>query len=75
MRLRFDLRFAIDEYESKTGLRLTYDALSVATGISTDSLKSIATRNNYNVSLKNISLICEFLNLDPLEYFIWEEEH
>ena len=72
MKLRFDLRKAMDEYESKTGIHLTYDSLSNATGISVDSLKSIASRPNYNVSLNSISLICEFLNVDPRDYFIIE---
>ena len=69
--ISFRLREAMDAYEAKTGIHLTYDELSQLTGISTNTLKSIATRHSYNTTLLNLSKISEVLNINPVEYLIW----
>lgn len=61
----------MDAYEAKTGVHLTYEDLSQMTGISTNTLKSIATRRFYNTTLQNVSKISGALNINPLEYFTW----
>ena len=72
--LRFDLKNVMQAYEAKTGLHLTYEELGQMTGISTNTLKSIATRPNYNATLKMISEIASALNINPVKYFEWERE-
>lgn len=69
--LRFNLKNAMQAYEAKTGLHLKYEDLSQLTGISQDALKSIATRPEYNATLKMITEIANALNIDPIEYFEW----
>jgi DNA-binding Xre family transcriptional regulator len=71
--LKFRLKEALIDYESRTGIRLTYDLLSKRTQISIDTLKSMATRDDYNSSLKNITAICEALRCNPLEYLLWND--
>lgn len=72
--LKFDLKNAMQVYEAKTGLHLTYEELAQMTGISSDTLKSIATRPNYNATLKMISEIAIALNIDPIKYFEWKKD-
>lgn len=76
-KLKFRLKDALLDYEARTGIRMTYDALSRRTGISIDTLKSMANRDDYNSSLKNIASICEAIHCNPIEYLYWnipEEE-
>ena len=69
--LKFDLKKALLNYEARTGIHLTYEALSSMTGIATDTIKSIATRSNYNATFKAITEISRALNVNPIEYFEW----
>lgn len=70
--LRFDLKLALDHYESKTGIRLSYAELSNASGISMDTLKSLASRTDYNATFETISQIGIALNLNPIDFFEWK---
>ncbi|MBL6991092.1 MAG: hypothetical protein ISR65_15000 [Bacteriovoracaceae bacterium] len=70
--LKFDLKNVMQAYEAKTGLHLTYEELAQMTSISSDTLKSIATRPEYNATLKMISEIATALNIDPTKYFEWK---
>jgi DNA-binding Xre family transcriptional regulator len=71
--LRFDLRKALEGFEARTGIHLTYEALSQRTELSVDTLKSIATRNDYNASMKNLASICDALKCSPLDYLLWDD--
>ncbi|NJL24427.1 MAG: helix-turn-helix transcriptional regulator [Calothrix sp. SM1_5_4] len=71
--LRFDLRQAIAEFEARTGLRITYEQLSDTTGLSVDTLKSLANRSDYNVTLRSISEICSVLGCDPRKHLHWSK--
>jgi|GEM_PF-3688684 len=73
--LRFNLKEAMQAYEAKTGIHLTYDELSQMTEISSNTLKSIATRQDYNVTVKMISEVALALNLNPIEYLEWNIGH
>jgi len=73
--IRFDLRKALEDVEAKTGIRISYESLAKRTGLSVDTLKSIATRGAYNVSLRNIASISDALKCNPIEYLIWEQEN
>lgn len=72
--LKFDLRRAMNDFEAKTGLKMTYEALSSKTEISVDTLKSLATRENYNTTLHVLSSICSVLRCNPIDYLIWQSE-
>ena len=69
--LRFDLRGALEDFQAKTGIRLTYESLSQRTELSVDTLKSIATRGDYNATLNNLVVICDALQCNPLDYLKW----
>lgn len=69
--LRFDLREAMQDFEARTGIRLTYEALAQRSGLSVDTLKSMASRENYNSSLKNIAALGDALRCDPTKYLRW----
>ncbi len=73
--LHFSLKSALDEYEARTGLRLGYDELSDLTEVSVDTLKSIATRSKYNVTFQTVSVICNALNVNPLNHLEWIDDH
>jgi len=72
--LRFDLRKAMDDFEARTGLKITYDSLAVKSGISVNTLKSLATRDSYNTTLNIIEQIGNALRCNPTDYFIWSED-
>lgn len=69
--LRFDLRMAMQDFEARTGIRLTYETLAQQTGISVDTLKSMATRDDYNSTLRNIASLGNALLCDPRKYLHW----
>lgn len=48
-------------YEERTGDRLTYSSISALTGISSETLQSIATRRDYNPTLSTIEALCRVL--------------
>lgn len=58
-------------YEAKTGIHLTYEELSNLTSVSVETLKSIATRPEYNATLKMIAEIATALNINPVNYLEW----
>ena len=70
--LRFDLKGAISDFNRRTGLHLTYDQLSEMSGISIDTLKSLANRSDYNATLKIISEICSILGSNPKNFLDWD---
>lgn len=69
--IKFDLRAALEAFEARTGIRLTYESLAQRTGLSIDTIKSIASRDGYNATLKNIATICAALKSNPLDYLRW----
>jgi hypothetical protein len=71
--LKFDLKAAISDFNARTGLHITYDQLSVMSGMSVDMLKSLANRPNYNVTSKSISEVCTVLGSDPRNFLAWED--
>jgi DNA-binding Xre family transcriptional regulator len=72
--LKFDLKKAMLEYQARTGLRMSYEILSEDTGVSTETLKSIATREGYNATFKIVSIISISLGINPIEYLEWSNE-
>lgn len=72
--LKFDLREAMQDYEARTGIRLTYEALSETTGIAVDTLKSMATREDYNATLRVIATLADTLKCDPIRHLKWNPD-
>ncbi len=63
--IKVKLREAIEEHERRTGTRLTYEGLSRRTGISVETLQSLATRSGYNTRLSTIEKLCRVLRCTP----------
>jgi DNA-binding Xre family transcriptional regulator len=59
------LKEAIELYRQRTGVRLTYEWLSQQTGISINTLQSLATRPSYNTRLSTIDKLCRVLHCTP----------
>lgn len=70
--LRFDLKHLLDDYQARSGIRLTYEELGNMTGISAETLKSIVNREDYNTTLATVSKIASSLSLCPIKYFTWQ---
>jgi DNA-binding Xre family transcriptional regulator len=61
------LRETMEAYRRRTGERITYDLLAERTGLARATLESIASRVDYNASLRTIDKICEALHCTPTE--------
>lgn len=48
------LREAMEAYRERTGHRITYDQLAERTGLSRDTIQSIASRPGYGTTLESI---------------------
>ncbi len=72
--LNFDLRGLLDEYEAKTGVRLSYLELSEMTGVAPDTLKSLAVRQNYNATFQLISKLGSALGINPIRFMAWQPD-
>lgn len=72
--LRFDLKALLTDYEARTGLRLSYDELSQMTSASVDTLKSLASRGDYNATLNMLEKISLALGANPIEYLVWNAD-
>ena len=59
------LREAMEAYRRRHGERLTYDSLSAMTGISVDTLQSLAARPGYNTTLTTVEKLCKALECSP----------
>lgn len=59
------LREALETYRQRTGARLTYDSLAAQTGISVNTLQSLATRAGYNTRLTTVEKLCRALACTP----------
>jgi DNA-binding Xre family transcriptional regulator len=63
--IRINLRKAMEAYQRRNGVRLTYPILSKRTSISVDTLQSIAARPGYNTRLSTIERLCRVLECTP----------
>lgn len=59
------LREAMDRYKAATGEKLTYQILSERTGVSANTLQSLAARPDYNTTLRTIEKLCIALSCTP----------
>lgn len=70
--LRFDLRQAMQDYEARTGIHLTYEVLAQRAEVSVHTLKSMASRDEYNATLKLVGDLADILKCDPIRYLVWK---
>jgi len=63
--IKVKLREAMENFRRQTGVRLTYDSLAEQTGISVDTLQSLATRTSYNTRLTTVEKLCRVLDCLP----------
>jgi DNA-binding Xre family transcriptional regulator len=69
--IRVKLREAMEAYQLRTGTQLTYPDLVRVTGVSLDTLQSLATRPGYNTRLSTIEKLCHALECSPAELLDW----
>ena len=55
----------METYRQRTGVRLTYEAISAKTKISVATLQSLAARPEYNTRLSTIKKLCLALRCTP----------
>lgn len=72
--LTFDLRGMIDEYEARTGVRISYPSVASLAEVSPDTVKSLATRPDYNATLHVIAKIALALGTNPIKYLRWNPD-
>lgn len=65
--LSIRLKHTIELHERKFGRRLSHDDLARATGLSRATIDSIASRADYNPTLRTVELLCEALRCTPAE--------
>jgi transcriptional regulator with XRE-family HTH domain len=66
-RIRLRLRECLDDHTRRTGRELSYRELSARSGVSVDTLKSMATRSSYSPSIRTIERVAAALGVDPLD--------
>lgn len=55
----------MSEYTARTTERVTYADLTRKTGLSQTTLESIASRSNYDASLRTLGKLCRALGCQP----------
>ena len=72
-RLGLRLRECLALHEKRTGVRLTHSDLAEKTGLSLETIRSIASRPAYNATLQTVELLCVALKVTPRELLAWRE--
>lgn len=62
--IEITLRQAIQEFEQRTGERITYSDLAARTGLARSTIEAIGSRAEYNPTLSTIDLLCDALDCD-----------
>ena len=72
--IRVKLREAMDDHQRRTGVRLTYKLLAQRTGLSRQTLESVASRPSYNSTLGTIAKLCRALGCQPGDLLVLDPE-
>lgn len=72
--IRVKLREAMDNYRLSTGETLTYRDLARLTGLSQQTVESIASRPGYNATLITVDKLCRVLCCQPCDLLEHEPE-
>ena len=57
----------METYRERHGIRLTYLSIAAKTGISVNTLQSLAARTGYNTRLSTIEKLCQLFECSPGE--------
>ena len=63
----------METYRERQGIRLTYFSIAAKTGISVNTLQSLAARNGYNTRLSTIEKLCRLFECSPGELLVIED--
>ena len=66
--VRFHLKKIISDWEFEHGKHLTFEELSLQTGIHRSTLSRIANQKGYNTTTDNIDLLCKFFECEIGEF-------
>lgn len=72
--IRVKLREAMESYRRRTGERITYERLAQYTGLSRQTLESLASRPGYNSTLDTIAKLCRALDCEPGDLLVLDPE-
>ena len=61
------LREVMERYAASSGDRMTYAQLAAAAGVAPATIESIASRKDYNPTLKVLARLCVALRCTPAE--------
>ena len=73
MALKFRLKEIVAERERRTGHRITYEAITDATGISPNTLSTVANNKVRMIGLETINRLCVFLECSPGDLMVLED--
>jgi len=74
--IRFRLKELLIEREFKAGKKITFDQVSVETGINKSTLSRISSIRGYNTTTDNIDKLCRYFNcsVSDLMQYVPDEE-
>ena len=64
----------MDDHRRRTGDRMTYERLARLTGLSRQTLASVASRPSYNSTLSTIAKLCHALGCQPGDLLTLDSE-
>ena len=64
----------MDDHRRRTGERMTYERLAQRTGLSRQTLESVASRPSYNSTLDTIAKLCRALGCQPGDLLVLDPE-
>ena len=65
----------MENHRRRTGERMTYERLAQLTGLSRQTLESVATRPGYNSTLDTIAKLCRALNCQPGDLLVLDPKN
>lgn len=64
----------METYRRRTGDRMTYERLAQVTGLSRQTLESVASRPNYNSTLDTVAKLCRALGCQPGDLLVLDSD-
>ena len=64
----------MESHRRRTGERMTYERLAQLTGLSRQTLESVASRPGYNSTLDTITKLCRALNCQPGDLLVLDSD-
>ena len=64
----------MESHRRRTGERMTYERLAQLTGLSRQTLESVASRPGYNSTLDTITKLCRALDCQPGDLLVLDSD-